>query len=138
MLGPSESGGVVRRTRPTSARVIPPAWLTDRIRAVHQASRGTDGARRVQAELVLGQGIAVGHQAVERLMHLAGIQGLAGRPRYRKSAPQIAATDRVKRQFTRERPNQLWVTSIERHEALFNRAVVKGHRCRAVAAARQS
>src|SRR5205807_1098522 len=85
------------------------------IRQVHQASRGTYGARRVKAELVLGQGIAVGHQAVERLMHQAGIQGLTGRPRYRKLSTTATATDRVGRQFARDEPDQLWVTDITEH-----------------------
>ena len=71
-------------------------------------------------------------------MRSAGIRGLSGRPRYRKSAPHAAATDRVGRQFAREETDQLWVTDIERHEALFNRAVVKGHRPRPVAAGRGS
>jgi hypothetical protein len=114
------------------------AWLIDRIRAVHAASRGTYGARRVRAELVLGQGIIVGHQAVERLMRLAGIRGISGRPRYRKSAPQAVATDRVSRQFAREAADQLWVTDIERHEAPCNRAEMKGLRRWAVAAVKRS
>jgi transposase InsO family protein len=134
VLGVSESGYYARRTRPPSARAVRDAWLIDRLRTVHAASRGTYGARRIHAELVLGQGIGVGRQAVERLMRVAGIQGLSGRPRYRKSAPHAAATDRVGRQFAREEPDQLWVTDIERHEALFNRAVAKGHRSRPVAA----
>jgi transposase InsO family protein len=115
VLGVSESGYYAWRKRPLSARAVRDAWLTDRIRAVHAASRATYGARRVRAELVLGQGIHVGHQAVERLMHEAGIHGLSGRPRFRKSAPQIAATDRVGRQFTREHPDELWVTDITEH-----------------------
>ena len=134
VLGVSESGYYAWRKRPLSARAVRHIWLTDRIRAVHAASRGTYGARRVHAELFLGQGIRIGHQAVEQLMRAAGIQGLSGRPRYRNSAPHAAATDRVGRQFEREAPDQLWVTDIERHEALFNRAVVKGHRTRPVAA----
>jgi putative transposase len=138
VLGVSESGYYAWRTRPPSARAVRDAWLIDRLRAVHATSRGTYGARRIHAELVLGQGIGVGRQAVERLMRVAGIQGLSGRPRYRKAAPHAAATDRVGRQFAREEPNQLWVTDIERHEALFNRAVVKGHRSRPVAAGRGS
>ena len=48
-------------------------------------------------------------------MRAAGIQGLSGRPRYRKSAPHAAATDRVGRQFAREEPDQLWVTDITEH-----------------------
>ena len=115
VLGVSESGFYAWRKRPPSARAIRHAWLTDRIRQVHQASRGTYGARRVQAELVLGQGIGVGHQAVERLMRQAGIQGLSGRPRYRKLSIAATATDRVGRQFARDEPDQLWVTDITEH-----------------------
>ena len=115
VLGVSESGFYAWRKRPPSARAIRHAWLTARIRQVHQASRGTYGARRVQAELVLGQGVAVGHQAIERLMRQAGIQGLSGRPRYRKLSTAATATDRVGRQFTRDQPDQLWVTDITEH-----------------------
>jgi hypothetical protein len=115
VLGVSESGYYARRTRPPSARAVRDAWLIDRMRSVHATSRGTYGARRVHAALVLGQGISVGRQAVERLMRVAGIQGLSGRPRHRKSAPHAAATDRVGRQFAREEPNQLWVTDITEH-----------------------
>jgi putative transposase len=68
VLGVSESGYDAWHKRPISARAVRQAWLTDRIRAVHVASRGTYGARRVRAELVLGQGIRVGHQVIERLM----------------------------------------------------------------------
>jgi transposase InsO family protein len=91
------------------------------------AVRGADGARRVRAELVLGQGIGVGHQAVERPMRIAGIQGVAGRPRYRKTSAQVAAADRVGRQFARAEPDQLWVTDITEHptrEGKVHRAVV--------------
>ena len=115
VLGVSESGYYAWRKRPRSARAIRHAWLTDRIRAIHAASRGTYGARRVHAELVLGQGISVGHQAVEHLMRAAGIQGLSGRTRYRRSAPHAAATDLVGRQFEREAPDQLWGTDITEH-----------------------
>ena len=115
VLGVSESGYYAWRKRPLSARAVRHAWLTDRIRAVHATSRGTYGARRVHAELVLGQGVRVGHQAVEHLMRAAGIQGLSGRPRYRKSAPHAAATDLVGRQFAREAPDELWVTDITEH-----------------------
>ena len=42
--------------------------------------------------------------------------------------------DLVDRNFARFEPDQLWVTDIERHEALSDRAVVKGHRLVLVAA----
>ncbi len=57
---------------------------THAIRAVRADSFGTYGARRVHAELKLGMGIAVGHNAVEMLMSRAGLHGLPGRKR-RKS-----------------------------------------------------
>jgi putative transposase len=69
----------------------------------------------VRAELVLGQGIAVGHQAVEQLMQQARIQGLSGRPRYRRAPHSATAGDLVKRDFSRSEPDQLWVTDITEH-----------------------
>jgi hypothetical protein len=42
--------------------------------------------------------------------------------------------DLVKRNFTADAPNDLWVTDLERHEAFLNLAVVKGHRHVPVAA----
>ena len=42
----------------------------------------------------------------------------------------------VRREFSATAANQLWSTDIERHEALSNRAVVKGHGHRLVAACR--
>ena len=44
--------------------------------------------------------------------------------------------DLVNRDFHPEDIDQLWTSDIERHEALLNRAVVKGHRRRPVAAGR--
>jgi putative transposase len=103
------------RSRPPSARSIRHVWLTDMITQVHAASRGTYGHRRVHAELTLGQGISVGHSAVEMLMRRAGIKGIVGNPR-RKHIHQIpTATDLVERQFARAAPNQLWVTDITEH-----------------------
>ena len=115
VLNVSESGYYARRSRAPSARAIRHVWLTDVIREVHIASRGTYGIRRVHADLILGQGIAVGHLAVEMLMRRAGIQGVSGRPRFRHIPGVATAGDRVERQFHRDQPNQLWVTDITEH-----------------------
>ena len=48
------------------------------IREVHAASYGNYGAKRVHAELVLGRGIRVGHNAVAMLMQRACIAGRSG------------------------------------------------------------
>ena len=115
VLEVSESGYYARRTRAPSARSLRHAWLTEVIRQVHSASRGTYGIRRVHADLTLGHGIAVGHQAVELLMRRAGIQGISGRPRFRRIPGVATAGDRVERQFHRDHPDQLWVTDIPEH-----------------------
>jgi hypothetical protein len=72
VLTVSVSGFYAQRNRPPSERAVRHAWLTDLIRQVHLDSRGTYGARRVHAELTLGHGLVVGHNAVEMLMHRAG------------------------------------------------------------------
>lgn len=115
LLEVTESGYYAWRSRPPSVRAIRHAWLTEQIEAVHTASRGTYGARRVHAELTLGLGIQVGHGQVEMLMSRAGIKGLPGtrRPRPRHETP--TATDLVDRMFTRDAPNRLWVKDITEH-----------------------
>ena len=69
VLGVSESGYYEWRGRPPSAQAMRHAWLTEQIQAIHLASRGTYGSRRVHAELALGLGITVRHGAVEMLMN---------------------------------------------------------------------
>lgn len=115
VLAVSESGFYAQRDRPPSARTVRHAWLTGLIAGVHQWSRGTYGARRIHAELVLGQGVAVGRCAVELLMARAGLAGLSGRPRFRRLPHVATAGDRVERQFRREEPDRLWVTDITEH-----------------------
>jgi len=72
--------------RPPSLRALSDAELTEKIRAVHLASRGTYGAPRVHAELA-AQGLHVGRKRVARLMVRAG---LAGRCRRRTRRTTIA------------------------------------------------
>jgi hypothetical protein len=109
------SGFYAWRSRPPSQRAIRHAWLTDLIVKVHQDSRGTYGALRVHAELRLGRGIMVGHNAIALLMRRAGLAGVTGRPKWRHPKPDQVAADLVDRQFSRPGPNQLWVTDITEH-----------------------
>jgi len=115
VLGVSVSGYYEWLDRPPSARALRHAWLMERIAHVHRESRDTYGVRRVHAELTLGHGIAVGREAVARLMRRAGLQGISGRPRYRRVPNVATATDRVQRQFQRDDRDQLWVTDITEH-----------------------
>ncbi len=108
-----------------SARAYPTDHAVgDQIRIVHAASNGTYGSRRVHAELTLGQGVAVGHNAVETLMARAGIRGVTGRPRWRAPRPDLLAKDLVDRNFARSEINQLWVTDITEHPTPWIPAVV--------------
>ena len=115
MLGVSVSGYYEWRNRPPSPRSLRHAWLTELILRVHVDSRGIYGIRRVHAELTLGHGISVGREAVGRLMRRAGLQGITGRPRYRRVPNVATAEDRVRRQFDRDDRDQLWVTDITEH-----------------------
>jgi len=84
------------------------------------------------------EGVTVGRDQVGRLMAALGIQGLVrGKAkRTTKADPSaVRAPDLVKRDFSATEPNRLWVMDFERHEALLNPAVMKGHRLQAVAAA---
>ena len=116
VLEVSQSGFYAWRSRAPSSRAIRHAWLTDAIRQVHASSRQTYGSRRVHAELTLGRGITVGYHAVELLMRRAGLQGVTGRPKFRRGLrPEATARDLVQRQFDRTGPDQLWVTDITEH-----------------------
>ena len=115
VLNVSSAGYYAWRCRPLSARGVRHVWLTDLIREVHAASYGSYGANRVRAELVLGRGIRVGHNAVAMLMRRAGIAGRNGARKWRGLPGLATAEDLVDRVFRRERPNQLWVTDITEH-----------------------
>jgi hypothetical protein len=99
VLDVSTSGYYAWRARPPSQRAIRHAWLTELIGKVHRDSRGTYGALRVQAELRLGHGIVVGHNAIALLMRRAGLAGATGRPKWRYAKPDQVAADLVDRQF---------------------------------------
>lgn len=83
VLGVSRSGFYAWQTRAPSNRELSDAWLTQRIREIHQANRGVYGVPRVHAELRMAQGVRVGRKRVERLMRQAGISGLVAKKRGR-------------------------------------------------------
>ena len=95
VLGVSRSGFYAWQTRAPSDRALSDAWLTERIREIHEANRGVYGAPRVHAELRLAHGIRVGRKRVERLMRAAGISGLVPRKRGRTTirVPGVRVAD---------------------------------------------
>ena len=114
VLGVSASGYYGWRQRPPSARARADAELASRITAIHQRSRATYGAPRIQAELA-AQGVRVGRKRVARLLRAAGLAGVSRRRwvtttvRDRNAGP---APDLVERNFDASRPNCLWVADI--------------------------
>ena len=102
-------------SRPLSARSVRHAWLTDLIGQVHAASRGTYGAPRVHAELRIGRGITVGHNAVAMLMQRAGLRGLPAKRCWRARSDAPSVVDLVDREFAVVEPDVLWVTDITEH-----------------------
>ena len=113
-LGVSRAGYYAWRERAPSARSIADAKLTDRIKAIHTASRETYGAPRIHAELA-DEGVSVGRKRVERLMKAAGIVGVSRRKGARttfRDERVRPASDLVDRNFRADDPNQLWVADI--------------------------
>jgi putative transposase len=98
-----------------SARAIEDERLLASIREVHEANYCAYGYRRVWKALGR-RGEEVGRDRVARLMREAGIQGAKrrGKP-WRTTTPDPEARrrpDLVERDFTAERPNELWVADI--------------------------
>jgi putative transposase len=88
--------------------------LTEKIRQIHKKSRGTYGRPRIHAALQ-AEGIGVGKDRVARLMKAAGLRGVSRRKRpsttvrVDKGRP---VPDLVDRDFTADRPDELWVADI--------------------------
>lgn len=114
VLQVSRSGYYDWRRRPPSAREQDNRRLLRCIQQVHSASRENYGERKTWEALRLA-GETCGHNRVARLRRLHGI--VAKRVRRfrqsyaaRNSAP--AAPNLLERDFTAERPDQVWVTDI--------------------------
>ena len=101
--------------RAPSDRALGDAWLTERIKQIHDASRGVYGAPRIHAELQIEHDIRVGRKRIARLMKAAAISGVRPQKRWRTTIriPGVTpASDLVERQFQPEEPNVLWVADI--------------------------
>jgi transposase InsO family protein len=116
ILGVAPAGYFVWKRGPVSQAELRRQWLRQVITQAHSASRGTYGYRRVRAELRLGLGIAISGKTVHKLMVEEGhASGLPLRRR-RKNLVNVATfEDLVQRNFTRDAPDQLWVTDITEH-----------------------
>ena len=113
----SKSGFYGWRDRGPSARDRADALLSEKIVRIHEDSRETYGAPRVHFELRT-LGLRCGRKRVARLMRQAGLFGCGGRKRKAPTTlrSQTERTppvpDLVKRNFTPEAPDRLWVSDI--------------------------
>jgi putative transposase len=99
---------------PQSARAVRDAQLKVEIRRVHVEHFGVYGARKVWRQLHR-EGIAVARCTVERLMGELGLEGVRRGKTHRTTTPDAATprpTDLVERDFSAQRPNQLWVADL--------------------------
>ena len=97
------------KRRPPSARA-----LRDKVWRVHADNFGVYGARKVWRQLGR-EGIDVARCTVERLMGELGLEGARRGKRHRTTIPHEGASrpaDLVERDFSAERPNQLWVADL--------------------------
>jgi putative transposase len=115
LLGVSESGYWAWVKRPPSDRALYDTWLLERIRAVHQATKGRYGSPRVHA-MLRREGIRVGEKRVARVMRQAGLQGAFRRRRKGCTVPVEGVEpfgDLVGRGFRPDAPDRAWCADIK-------------------------
>jgi putative transposase len=114
LLGVSASGFHAWSQRKPSPRAQADEQLMVRIRTIHECSRGTYGVPRIHAELAAAQ-VHVGRKRIARLMRRAGLQGASRRKWIAttvRTPDARPAPDLVKRRFSAEAPDRLWVADI--------------------------
>src|SRR3954470_21528299 len=115
LLGVSVSGYWAWARRPPSDRALYDAWLIERIKVVHAASKGRYGSPRVHA-MLRRQGIRVGEKRVARLMRQAGLEG-AFRRRRKGCTVGVEGVepfgDLVGRDFRPDAPDRVWSADIK-------------------------
>jgi len=119
--------------RPVRPRRAQPRALTsaerDEVRAVLNSPEHVDEAPATVWAKLLDEGR---YLASERTMYRI----LADHDEVKERRRQATHPAVKKPELMADDPNRVWSWDIERHEALLNRAVVKGHRHRLVAAGR--
>ncbi len=87
--------------------------LTTLIRSVHEEWKGIFGYRRMADCLRTLHGEGVGARRVRRLMREAGLFGIPRKRRRRSPVRRDSEVpDLLRRAFSAERPNSIWVTDI--------------------------
>lgn len=110
----SKSGYLDWRDRPPSTAELRRGDLTDRIRAIFEASDATYGYRRVHAEL-RRMGVQVCEDTVRSIMRAEGLVAVQPRLKVTTTIPAEdapARPDLVGRDFTEDAPGLKWVGDI--------------------------
>lgn len=121
VLKVSKSGFYAWRERPPSKRARQDIVLTETIREIHSASRGTYGSPRVHAELRDEHQIRISRKRVARLMQQAGLVGVhrrKNRAKPKRDPKRPVFKDLVDRFFLTSAPDRLWVADITQHQTL--------------------
>lgn len=113
VYGVTRAGFYAWCSREPSLRARENTALSEQIRQVHQASRGTYGSPRVYRQLQQ-QGIAVGENRVAKLMRGCGIKGRVATLRY--TSPNLkkffGSLPNRQHEHAADAPNQVWVGDI--------------------------
>lgn len=114
VLGFTEQAYYQWLRNPVSAREVEEQHLIGVLRELH--ADDPEGGYRVLADDLTDLGYRVSERRVWRLCHAAGIRSVitTRKRRYRKAGPPVH-DDLVQRDFTADRPNQLWLTDITEH-----------------------
>ncbi len=115
VLGVSRSGYYASAKRDSiSKRMKRDMELTEKIRRIHEDSRGTYGSPRVHAQLKR-DGETASRERVERLMREAGIEGKVKR-RYKATTDsdhcKPVTPNLLKRDFSTQTPDSTWCADI--------------------------
>lgn len=114
VLGVSPSAYYRWRAHPRSERRRVDEHLLERIRAIHQATKGIYGAPRIHDALA-DEGIYCGRKRVARLMRQQHLQAKTVRrfkTTTRSDRSRSNGRDLVQRCFAAERPNRIWSSDI--------------------------
>lgn len=116
LVGVNRSSYTYWRKRPPNQRELRRAWLGPLVAKIHTESFKTYGYVRVAAELRLGHGVIANHKLVYSIMREQGLKGLPKPPAGRRGpVGAFVAADLVRRDFSGDGPNKLWVTDITEH-----------------------
>jgi transposase InsO family protein len=102
------------KAHPMSHRAVRNQVLGDQMERPHADNYGVYGVRKMY-RLMQRQGRLIGRDQVARIMKTRGITGVKrGRTTFtiRSTTADTYATDKVKKQFVADHPNQLWAADI--------------------------